>query len=75
MFDQMMRTIPAEHGVTFSSVDQSLANVAIVIAPVIGGLLAVAVGVRPTLLVVAAIGFAAFVLFLADSRQGAQARK
>jgi MFS family permease len=67
LFDQMLRTIPHEHGVTFNSVDQSVANGAIMIAPVIGGLLAVAFGVRMTLLVVAALGFAAFVLFALDT--------
>ena len=67
LFDQMLRTIPHEHGVTFNSVDQSVANGAIMIAPVIGGFLAVAIGIRSTLLVVAAIGLAAFVLFAMDT--------
>ena len=67
LFDQMLRTIPHEHGVTFNSVDQSVANGAIMIAPVIGGFLAVAIGVRMTLLVVAALGLAAFVLFAMDT--------
>ncbi|MEO8274312.1 MAG: MFS transporter, partial [Chloroflexota bacterium] len=56
LFDQMMRRIPPEHGVTFSSVDQSLSNLAFMISPNIGGLLTVAIGIRSTLLVVAAIG-------------------
>jgi predicted MFS family arabinose efflux permease len=68
LFDQMLRTIPHEHGVTFNSVDQSVANGAIMIAPVIGGFLAVAFGVRMTLLVVAALGLAAFILFAIDAR-------
>lgn len=73
LFDQMLRTIPHEHGVTFNSVDQSVANGAIMIAPVIGGFLAVAVGVRMTLLVVAALGIAAFVLFSMDTLGRARA--
>jgi MFS family permease len=68
LFDQMLRTIPAEHGVTFSSVDQSLSNAAIMIAPVVGGLLTVALGVRPTLLVVAIVGLVALILFALDAR-------
>jgi MFS family permease len=68
LFDQMMRRIPPEHGVTFSSVDQALANGAFMIAPNIGGLLAVAIGIRQTLLVVAAVGLVAFVLFALDVR-------
>ncbi|MBI2781621.1 MAG: MFS transporter [Chloroflexi bacterium] len=71
MFDQMLRTIPAEHGVTFSSVDQSLSNAAIMIAPVVGGLLTVAFGVRETLLVVSLVGLVALVLFALDARQRA----
>jgi hypothetical protein len=68
LFDQMLRRIPAEHGVTFASVDQSISNLAIVIGPNVGGILAIAIGVRSTLLVVAAVGLAAFTLFLLDAR-------
>jgi hypothetical protein len=68
LFDQFMRLIPKEHGVTFSSVDQSLQNFALVITPNIGGFLALALGVRGALIVVAAVGFAAFALFLLESR-------
>lgn len=76
LFDQMMRRIPHEHGVTFSSVDQSLSNLAIMIAPNVGGILAIAIGIRSTLLVVAALGVAAFVLFALDVRatRNAEAR-
>jgi MFS family permease len=66
LFDQMLRTIPHEHGVTFNSVDQSVSNAAIMIAPVLGTFLAVAFGVRMTLLVIAGLGLAAFVLFAID---------
>jgi hypothetical protein len=68
MFDQMMRRIPHEHGVTFSSVDQALGNFAIMVAPNVGGVLAVVLGIRPTLLVIGAIGLVAFVLFALDAR-------
>ena len=68
LFDQMMRRIPQEHGVTFSSVDQALSNFAIMVAPNVGGILAIALGIRPTLLVIGAIGLVAFVLFALDAR-------
>ena len=68
LFDQFMRRIPSEHGVTFSSVDQTLANLAIMVAPIVGGLLVVGLGVRQALLVVALVGLVAFVGFLLDSR-------
>lgn len=68
LFDALMRTIPKAQGVTFSSVDQSIQNLAFVLAPNAGGFLAVAYGARLTLLVVAAIAFTAFVLFAVDAR-------
>jgi MFS family permease len=73
MFDQLMRRIPAEHGVTFSSVDQSISNLAIVIGPNIGGFLAVAISVRSTMLVMTAVGLVGWVLFLLDSWRGSTA--
>ena len=68
LFDQLMRRIPTEHGVTFSSVDQSLQNFAIIVGPNIGGIVAVSLGIRTALLVLAGIGFAAFGLFALDAR-------
>lgn len=63
LFDALMRRLPKELGVTFSSVDQSLQNLALVVTPNIGGLIAVALGARQALLVVAAVGLASFGLF------------
>jgi predicted MFS family arabinose efflux permease len=71
MFDQFMRRIPSAHGVTFSSVDQSVQNLALVLAPNLGGLLAVAFGVRTALLVVALVGAVAFALFAWNARPAA----
>ena len=68
MFDQFMRRLPTEHGVTFSSVDQSVQNLALVIAPNVGSVLAVALGVRTALLVVALVGAVAFALFAWNAR-------
>jgi predicted MFS family arabinose efflux permease len=70
LFDAFMRRVPTEHGVTFSSVDQSVQNFALVVTPNLGGLLALALGVREALLVVAAVGFAAFALFVLERRPG-----
>jgi hypothetical protein len=62
--------------VTFSSVDQTFQNLAFILAPNAGGFLAVAFGARIALLVVAAIGFTAFVLFAVDAlrRRAAERR-
>jgi hypothetical protein len=68
MFDQFMRRVPLEHGVTFSSVDQSVQNLALVLAPNVGGVIAVAFGIRTALLVVALVGAVAFALFAWNAR-------
>jgi hypothetical protein len=68
LFDQMMQRIPRELGVTFSSVDQSVQNFALVVSPSIAGLLAATLGLRETLLVVAAVGFGALALFAVAER-------
>jgi hypothetical protein len=66
LFDELMRRIPREHGMTFSSVDQSLQNLGLIVAPSLGGLLEVAIGIRNGLIVTAAVGLAALVLFAFD---------
>jgi predicted MFS family arabinose efflux permease len=68
MFDQLMRRIPIEQGVTFSSVDQSVQNLALVLAPSIGGVVAAGIGARASLLVVALVGAIAFALFAWNAR-------
>jgi hypothetical protein len=75
MFDQLMRRVPMEHGVTFSSVDQSVQNLALVLAPNVGGLLAAVAGARVALLVVALVGAAAFFLFAWTARPAAERRR
>ena len=68
MFDQLMRRVPMEHGVTFTSVDQSVQNVALVLAPNIAGVIAVAIGARGALLITALVGAVAFALFVWNAR-------
>jgi hypothetical protein len=69
MFDELMRRIPRQHGVTFSSVDQSLQNFALILAPSLGGYLEVAIGIREGLIVTAVVALAAFTLFAYDWRR------
>jgi MFS family permease len=63
-----MNRIPREHNLTFVSVDQTLQNVALIVAPSIGGILAVTIGVRWGLVVAAVVGLVAVALFAADRR-------
>ncbi len=68
LFDALMQSFPKELGVTFSSVDQSIQNFALVVAPNVGGFLAVALGSRQALLVTASVGFVAVALFALEAR-------
>jgi hypothetical protein len=68
LFDRMVRSFPKELGVTFSSVDQSVQNFALIVAPNIAGFLAVALGTRTTILVTASVGFVAVALFALEAR-------
>jgi hypothetical protein len=70
LFDELMKRVPREHGVTFSSVDQTLQNLALIISPSVGGLLAATIGVRPGLAVAAAVALAGFGMFALDWRAG-----
>ncbi|HTK46010.1 MAG TPA: MFS transporter [Patescibacteria group bacterium] len=74
MFDQLMRRVPLDQGVTFSSVDQSVQNFALVLAPNIGGVIALALGARTALLIVALVGAVAFALFAWNARPVALTR-
>ena len=75
LFDQLMRRMPAEHGVTFSSVDQTVQNVGLIVAPNLGGLLAATVGVRPGLVVAGCVIGLAFGWFAVDQDVGTRAPK
>ncbi len=63
LFDELMKRVPARHGVTFTSVDYTAQNVALMVAPIVGGLLATAIGLRPALVVAAVVGLCGFALF------------
>jgi predicted MFS family arabinose efflux permease len=74
LFDELMRRVPARHGVTFTSLDYTVQNVALMLAPICGGILAVVIGLRQSLAVAAAVGFLGFALFALEER-GARRRR
>jgi hypothetical protein len=74
LFDELMKRVPREHGVTFSSVDQTLQNLALIVAPSLGGLLAITIGVRAGLVVAALVAVAGFGMFAWDWRGTRRAR-
>ncbi len=69
LFNELMKRVPRDLGVTFSAVDQSLQNFALILAPSLGGVLAVTVGVRPGLVVAAVVALAGLTLFAWDRRR------
>jgi MFS family permease len=76
LFNELMKRVPRSHGVTFSSVDQSLQNLALIIAPSTGGVLAVTLGVRQGLVVAAVVALGGLALFALDHRRSrARARQ
>lgn len=64
LFDELMKTIPPKHGVKFSAFQTSLSNLAAIVAPLAGAVLADQIGIAPGLLVAAAITLAGALLFV-----------
>jgi len=73
-FDELMKRVPARHGVTFTSLDYTVQNVALMVAPISGGLLATAIGLRAALVVTGAVGFCGFALFALAERTSRRAK-
>jgi hypothetical protein len=64
LFDELMKTIPSAHAVTFSAFQTSVANLAAIVAPLAGGTLADQVGIGSGLLVATAITLMGAILFI-----------
>ena len=69
LFDELMKTIPPRHGVTFSAFQTSVANLAAIVAPLAGAALADQIGLAPGLLVAAVIVLAGAILFATAPRR------
>ena len=66
LFDELMRRVPMRLGVTFASIDQTIQNAALIVAPIAGGTLSVAIGIRHALVVASIVSVAGFGLFALD---------
>jgi len=66
LFDEMMRRIPTRLGVTFASIDQTIQNAALIVAPILGGTLSGVIGIRNALVVAALVSLAGFAFFMLD---------
>jgi hypothetical protein len=69
LFDELMRRIPMHIGVTLSSIDQTIQNGALIVAPILGGTLSTVIGIRPALIVASVVSLAGFGLFMLDLRR------
>jgi predicted MFS family arabinose efflux permease len=74
LFDELMRRVPERHGVTFTSLDYTVQNVALMLAPIAGGILAVAIGLRQALVVASAVGLVGFGFFVLEERTARRRR-
>lgn len=63
-FDELMKTIPAEHTATFVSIAQSLQYISTAVSPLVGTFLADHIGLGGALVVSGVIRLTAFVLFI-----------
>jgi MFS family permease len=68
LFDELMKRIPRQYGVTFTSIDTALVNGASILAPLAGATLATLLGIGVALQIATLIGLLAVVLFALDSR-------
>lgn len=68
-FDELMKTVPPEYSATFVALAQSTQYLSMIIAPMIGTLLADWIGLGGALLVSAGLRLAGFVLFLLPERK------
>ena len=66
LFDELMRRVPMRLGVTFSSIDQTIQNSALIAAPILGGALSTLIGIRPSLVVASVVALGGFGLFMVD---------
>jgi Major Facilitator Superfamily len=66
LFDELMQRVPMRLGVTFASIDQTIQNAALIVAPILGGTLSVAVGIRPALVLASIVSLGGLGLFLLD---------
>ena len=64
LFDGMLARIPKHLGVTFVSIDQSVQNAALMVAPLVGGVVATQAGTAVALSLAGALILGGFALFL-----------
>jgi hypothetical protein len=69
LFDELMRTVPRQYGVTFASIDTTLVNMATVLTPLLGAALAGLLGIQFALRFGAFLSLCGVVLFAQEARR------
>ena len=69
LFDELMRTVPRQYGVTFASIDTTLVNMATVVTPLAGAALAGFLGIEFALRFGAFLSLCGVVLFVQEARR------
>jgi len=69
LFDELMRTVPRQYGVTFVSIDTTLVNMATIVTPLAGAALAGFLGIEVALRFGAFLSICGVVLFALEARR------
>ena len=69
LFDELMRTVPRQYGVTFVSIDTTLANLATIVAPLLGAALVGLASIELALQFGAFISLCGVVMFVRAARR------
>lgn len=70
VFDELMHSIPAAHQVTFASVDTTFQNAGAIVAPILGALIADAIGLDRALIVAGSLSILGWMLFALAGHRG-----
>ena len=69
LFDELMRTVPRQYGVTFASIDTTLVNLMTIIMPLVGAAISGLFGIETALRVSALLSLAGLLLFAQTARR------
>lgn len=69
LFDELMSTVPRQHGVTFASIDTTLVNMATIVMPLVGAAISGIFGIETALRVSAFLSLCGLLLFVQQARR------
>jgi hypothetical protein len=69
LFDELMRTVPRQYGVTFASIDTTLVNMMTIVMPLVGAAISGLFGIEAALRVSALLSLCGLVLFAQQARR------